>query len=78
MTQFQEGQDVEVYSSCELLDERYWRKAKIVARYYNGVVAEYEVQFPDGTRAISDAIRADLQKEWESDLQKLRDAGALS
>ena len=63
MTQFHEGQDVEVYYPFSRSNEASWPwcKAKIVRRdtitycdcqqYNDG----YEVQFPDGSRAVFDA-----------------------
>jgi hypothetical protein len=66
MTQFMEGQDVEVLttvSSCGNADLPYWRKAKIVSVHEQINLwpgSAYEVQFPDGTRSVSDTkhIRA--------------------
>jgi len=64
MTQFHEGQDVEVETCSHDLEIAYpaagcrWRKAKVVN---DDCIARkdglhcYLVQFPDGTRAIFDA-----------------------
>lgn len=63
MTQYREGQEVEIWigppyggAACR------WRKAKIVELKLKGYGAAdyYEVQFPDGTSALSGAehIRA--------------------
>ena len=62
MSQFHEGQDVEVLA-C-LTDSKFerpgWRKAKIVRGPALTAGEFYEVQFPDGTRRVEDAahIRA--------------------
>jgi hypothetical protein len=59
MTQFHEGQEVEVTQSFDCGVAIYgWRKAKIVCEYPNGVA--HLVEFTDGSRRIfrEDHIRA--------------------
>jgi hypothetical protein len=55
MTQFHEGQEVEVWdapaSAPEIVHHHMWRKAKIVCEYPYG--AAYLVEFTDGSRCIS-------------------------
>jgi hypothetical protein len=53
MTQFHEGQEVEV--NGEDVDMPRWEKAKIVRGPALTAGEFYEVQFPDGTRAVFDA-----------------------
>jgi len=56
MTQFHEGQEVEVktmISSCGNPDMAYWRKAKIVSGNAHG--AMLQVEFHDGTSDVFDA-----------------------
>jgi len=77
MTQFHEGQEVEVATlvagyALKQDEAGRWRKAKIVARLVNDRTTNlqrYEVQFPNGSRAIFDAehIRAIQQDRpfWE-------------
>lgn len=58
MTQFHEGQDVEVWGA----NMYPWRKAKIIRRYEPARPGheDYRIQFSDGVRAVIDAahIRA--------------------
>ena len=62
MTTFYEGQKVEVLASRSQLPRgtaEYWRKAKIIGST-GASHTDWMVEFPDGTRAVSDAehIRA--------------------
>ena len=61
MTQFHEGQEVEVWevaaSAREMVNHYTWRKAKIVGitridPQANDEPVEYDAEFPDGTRRI--------------------------
>jgi hypothetical protein len=68
--QFHEGRDVEVAYDMTSLQERHWRKAKIVRPWpsYSGLRQFYLVQFPDGSRGVFDAahIRAKIgRNEYE-------------
>jgi hypothetical protein len=62
MTQFHEGQEVEVATHSPELMKTGWRKAKIVykTKLMHEDRAGYAVQFPDGTRGVFSAehIRA--------------------
>lgn len=54
--QFEEGHDIEVYwpgGAIHSIDARNWRKAK-VSRYLKRLFfpPRYEVEFPDGSRAV--------------------------
>ena len=67
MTQFHEGQEVEVRG---VYRDPYWRSGKIVSHeaYLHGAHEpdRYFIEFPDGTRAVShvDHIRLP-QSEWD-------------
>ncbi len=60
MTQFHEGQEVEVRVSEDGQIYREWRKAKIAYPVKGNFAHSYFVQFPDGTRVVFDTehIRA--------------------
>ena len=65
MTQFHEGQDVEVWGA----NMYPWRKAKIIAaELHRGALGvptgAYIVQFPDGTHDVFD--EADIRAEGKS------------
>jgi hypothetical protein len=59
MTQFHEGQEVEIYWEFKRRAER-WHKAKIVEPPRSAYSTQCQVEFPDGTRGVFDAdhIRA--------------------
>lgn len=52
MTQFHEGQEVEVQEYHIGLSRRYWHKAKIVRK---NPTNNWVVEFADGKRVVSDA-----------------------
>jgi hypothetical protein len=61
MTQFHEGQEVEVTRRDPSIPNWNWRNAKIAQRRVGkGTYCNYMVEFPDGTSAVFDAahIRA--------------------
>jgi hypothetical protein len=60
MTQFYEGQEIEVLTGHDcLITGRVWSRARII-RLYEPSTWEYCVEFPDGTRTVANAehIRA--------------------
>lgn len=68
MSQFHEGQEVEIYelgNAIHSVDSRNWRKAKIVRHSWDHPGYRWEVQFPDGTRAALDAEHIMEAKEPE-------------
>lgn len=77
MTQFHEGQEVEVWKTVRRPGADYtgqrWCKAKIVAQFTNDRVtniSRYEVRFPDGKRTLFDAthIRKDItERSYDPD-----------
>jgi hypothetical protein len=74
MTQFHEGQEVEVRIKAPTQDGGYWRKAKIVRCDNKGLYPApypYIVEFQDGTRAVFDAehIRAAVKQLSEREIK---------
>jgi len=68
MSEFHEGQEVEVRVSEDGQIYREWHKAKIIPHVYDSVTAKtpglYRVQFPDGTSCVFDT--AHIQKRTRS------------
>lgn len=74
MTQFIEGQEVEVQTAAKILegkkvsfDATHWCRAKIIYYSESGVDEGYTVEFADGTRAVFDAnhVREDHGSEGQ-------------
>jgi len=67
MTQFNEGQEVEVLTDPAFPRGTFaWRKAKIVAPTMHTHRELYTVQFPDNSRAVFDAAHIRSTPFWST------------